>query len=89
MTNIERHPAPEKLLQQITAETIYALTSSGKNDDPTIHMMENTVRLIATAWELPQELLQSSLDLIQRQKQNILSGSSEELLPPQRNYRTL
>lgn len=78
MANIERHPAPEKLLQQITAETAYALTSGVESDDPTIRMMENTVSLIATAWGLPRWNLQGSLDMIQHQKQNILSGSKEE-----------
>ena len=81
MTNIERHPTPEKLLRQITAETVYALTSGGETDDPTISMMEGTVGLIAKAWGLPQETLQSSLDLIQRQKQAALSGSTEAVLP--------
>lgn len=81
MTNIERHPAPEKLLRQITAETVYALTSCRETDNPTVSMMEGTVGLIAKAWGLPQEPLQNSLDLIQRQKQAALSGSTEAVLP--------
>lgn len=48
----------------------------------TLPKLETAVGLIAKAWKLPQETLQSSIDLIQRQKQNILSGSGEGVLPP-------
>ena len=82
MTKIEKHPAPEKLLRQITAETINGLGLGGPADHPTITTMETGAGLIAKAWDLPQETLQSSIDLIQRQKQNILSGSGESVLPP-------
>ena len=82
MTKIEKHPAPEKLLRQITAETINGLGLGGPADHPTITTMETGAGLIAKAWNLPQETLQSSIDLIQRQKQNILSGSGEGVLPP-------
>lgn len=82
MTKIEKHPAPEKLLRQITAEAINGLGLGGPADHPTITTMETGAGLIAKAWDLPQETLQSSIDLIQRQKQNILSGSGESVLPP-------
>ena len=82
MTKIEKHPAPEKLLRQITAETINGLRLGGPADHPTITTMETGAGLIAKAWNLPQETLQSSIDLIQRQKQNIRSGSGESVLPP-------
>ena len=82
MTKIEKHPAPEKLLRQITAETINGLGLGGPADHPTITTMETGAGLIAKAWNLPQETLQSSIDLIQRQKQNIRSGSGESVLPP-------
>ena len=82
MTKIEKHPAPEKLLRQITAETINGLELGGPADHPTITTMETGAGLIAKAWNLPQETLQSSIDLIQRQKQNIRSGSGESVLPP-------
>ena len=82
MKEINKHPAPEKLLRQITAETINALELGGQTDHPNIIQLETGVSLIAKAWELPQEALQSSIDLIQHQKQNILSGSGEGVLPP-------
>ncbi len=82
MTKIEKHPAPEKLLRQITAETINGLGLGGPADHPTITTMETGAGLIAKAWNLPQETLQSSIDLIQRQNQNIRSGSGESVLPP-------
>ena len=82
MKEINKHPAPEKLLRQVTAETINGLELGGEIDHPSIIKLETAVGLIAKAWKLPQETLQSSLDLIQRQKQNILSGSGEGVLPP-------
>ena len=75
MTKIEKHPAPEKLLQQITTETIDALGLGGQTEHPSITTLETGVRLIAKAWGLSQEDLQNSIDLIQLQKQNILSGN--------------
>ena len=79
MKEINKHPVPEKLLRQITAETINALELGGQTDHPNIIQLETGVSLIAKAWELPQEALQSSIDLIQRQKQN---SSGEGVLPP-------
>ena len=81
MAKIETHPAPEKLLRQITAETINALALGDKPDSIPVALMENGVKLIAKAWDLPQESLQSSLDLIQQEKQNILGGSTADVLP--------
>ena len=81
MANIEKHPAPEKILRQITAEAINGLELGGEIDHPSIIRMEAAVGLIAKAWGLPQEVLQGNLDLIQRQKQNVLSGSTEQVLP--------
>ena len=82
MKEINKHPAPEKLLRQVTAETINGLELGGEIDHPSIIKLETAVGLIAKAWKLPQETLQNSIDLIQRQKQNILSGSGEGVLPP-------
>ena len=82
MKEINKHPAPEKLLRQVTAETINGLELGGEIDHPSIIKLETAGGLIAKAWKLPQETLQSSIDLIQRQKQNILSGSGEGVLPP-------
>ena len=79
MKEINKHPAPEKLFRQITAETINALELGGQTDHPNVIQLETGVSLIAKAWELPQEALQSSIDLIQRQKQN---SSGEGVLPP-------
>lgn len=81
MSKIETHPAPEKILRQITAETINALALGDKPDSAPVSLMENGVKLIAKAWDLPQESLQSSLDLIQQEKQNILGGSTADVLP--------
>ena len=51
------------------------------SDRSSIATLETGVGLIAKAWGLSQEALQNSVDLIQRQKQNILSGNGEEVLP--------
>ncbi len=87
MAKIERHPAPEKLLRQIRAETINALGLGGETD-PTTAKLETGVGLIAKAWKMPQETLQNSTDLIQRQKQNILSGSGESVLPKEEDLES-
>lgn len=88
MTKIEKHPAPEKLLRQITAETINGLELGGPIDHPTIVTMEAGAGLIAKAWDLPQETLQSSIDLIQRQKQNLISGNGGGVLPPEEDLES-
>ncbi len=81
MANINKHPAPEKLLRQITKETINGLELGGEANHPSIMKLEAAVGLIAKVWELPQEVLQANLDLIQRQKQYIKNGSGESVLP--------
>lgn len=43
MANIEKHPAPEKILQQITAEAINGLELGGQVDHPSIKKMEAAV----------------------------------------------
>ena len=88
MKEINKHPAPEKLLRQVTAETINGLELGGEIDHPSIIKLETAVGLIAKAWKLPQETLQSSIDLIQRQKQNILSGSGGGVLPPEEDLES-
>lgn len=50
MIKIEKHPAPEKLLRQITKETIDALGLGGQPDHPSITTLETGVGLIAKAW---------------------------------------
>ena len=81
MANIEKHPAPEKILQQITAEAINGLELGGQVDHPSIKKMETAVGLIAKAWGLPQEIHQVSVDLIQKEKELVRSGSHEAALP--------
>lgn len=81
MAKIETHPAPEKILKQITAEAIDALALGDKPDSAPVTLMETGVKLIAKAWGLPQETLQYRLDLIQREKQNIISGNTGSVLP--------
>ena len=81
MVKYERHPAPEKLLRQMTAETVNLLALGGPDKAREAELPETGVRLIAKAWDLPQEDLDNSLDLIQREKQLVASGSSEAALP--------
>ncbi len=81
MARIERHPAPEKLLRQITTETINALALGIPDKITDVAPLETGVALIAKAWELPQDSLDTSLALIQKEKELVLSGSSEAALP--------
>ena len=81
MEKIERHPAPEKLLRQITAEAINALALGGADMIGDVAPLEAGVGLIAKAWNLPQESLQASADLIQKEKDLVRNGSSDAALP--------
>lgn len=79
MAKVEKHPAAEKLLTQITAETINALALGEENKSTAL--LESGVGLIAKAWVLPQELADNSLTLIKRQKELVKQGCSETALP--------
>ena len=81
MAKIERHPAPEKLLQQITTETINAMELGGADRIGDVAPLETGVDLIAKAWGLPQAIHQASVDLIQKEKELVRSGSREAALP--------
>ena len=81
MAKIERHPAPEKLLQQITTEPINAMELGGADRIGDVAPLETGVDLIAKAWGLPQEIHQASVDLIQKEKELVRSGSREAALP--------
>lgn len=79
MKKVERCPAPEKLLRQITTEAINLLALGGTDGDAAV--LEAGVELTAKAWELPQEITDSSLALIQRQRELTERASSEAALP--------
>lgn len=81
MVKYERHPAPEKLLRQMTTETINLLALGGPDRVQEAALPEAGVRLIAKAWGLPQKDLDGSLELIGREKQLVATGSSEAALP--------
>jgi len=81
MTKYERHPAPEKLLRQITTETVNLLALGGPDKTGEAALPETGVSLIAKAWSLSQQALEESSDIIQRQKQLLETGSSEAALP--------
>lgn len=81
MEKYERHPAPEKLLLQITTEAINLLALGGPEDLKAAELPEAGVGLIARAWNLPQGDLEASTALIQRQKGLTRAGASEAALP--------
>lgn len=54
MEKIERHPAPEKLLQQITTETINAMELGGADRIGDVAPLETGVDLIVKAWDCPR-----------------------------------
>ena len=81
MAKIERHPAPEKLLMQVTREAINALELGGADRLRDAAPLERGVDLIVKAWGLPQEIHQASVDLIQKEKELVRSGSREAALP--------
>ena len=81
MVKYERHPAPEKLLRQMTVETVNLLALGGQDRIQEAALLKAGVRLIAKAWGLPREDLDGSLDLIGREKKLAVGGSSEAVLP--------
>ena len=81
MTKFERHPAPEKLLLQLTTEAVNLLALGGPDNTKSARLPEEGVALIAKAWGLPQGDLEASMILIQRQKELLAVGSSEAALP--------
>ena len=80
MVKYERHPAPEKLLRQMTVETVNLLALGGSDRVQEAALPEAGVRLIAKAWGLPREELDSSLDLVQQEKRLIANRSGEAVL---------
>ncbi len=81
MTKYERHPAPEKLLQQITAEAVNLLALGTPDKPGDAALPEAGVPLIAKAWGLPPDLLDDSLEVIRRQKELVGDGSGKAALP--------
>ncbi|MEI3580252.1 MAG: hypothetical protein V8Q30_09880 [Acutalibacteraceae bacterium] len=81
MKQIEKHPAPEKLLQQITEEAINALALGGPDKIGDEAPMEAGVKLIAKAWGVPRESLQASLELIEGERQLCAAGAARTLCP--------
>ena len=82
MVKYERHPAPEKLLLQLTTEAVNLLALGGPENTKAAALPEAGVGLVAKAWGLPQEDLETGTTLIQRQKEMI--GTSEAALPDDR-----
>ena len=81
MEKYERHPAPEKLLLQITTEAVNLLALGGPENTKAAELPGAGVGLIVKAWDLPQEDLEASTFLIQRQKDLMAAGASEAALP--------
>ena len=84
MTKYERHPTPEKLLRQMTTETVNLLALGGRDNIKAAALPEAGVGLIAKAWKLPQEDLDASTALIQQQKQLMANRAAEAALPDDR-----
>lgn len=81
MTKYERHPAPEKLLQQITVEAVNLLALGTPDKPGDAALPEAGVPLIAKAWGLPPDLLDDSLEVIRRQKELVGDGGGKAALP--------
>ena len=81
MTRYERHPAPEKLLLQITTEAVNLLALGTPDKPADVSLLETGAALTLKAWELPQELADSSAALIQHQKELLSTASGRAALP--------
>ena len=81
MTRYERHPAPEKLLLQITTEAVNLLALGTQDKPADVSLLETGAALTVKAWGLPQELLESSTALILHQKELLATASGKAALP--------
>jgi hypothetical protein len=81
MTRYECHPAPEKLLLQITTEAVNLLALGTQDKPADVSLLETGAALTVKAWGLPQELLESSTALIQHQKELLATASGKAALP--------
>lgn len=81
MTRYERHPAPEKMLRQITTEAVNLLALGTPDKPGDASLPEAGAALIVKAWGLSQDLLDNSLALIQRQERLVGDGSGKAALP--------
>ena len=81
MTRYERHPAPEKLLLQITMEAVNLLALGTQDKPADVSLLETGAALTVKAWGLPQELLESSTALILHQKELLATASGKAALP--------
>ena len=81
MTRYERHPAPEKLLLQITTEAVNLLALGTQDKPADVSLLETGAALTVKAWGLSQELADSSAALIQHQKELLATASGKAALP--------
>ena len=81
MTKYERHPAPEKLLLQITTEAVNLLALGTPDKPADVSLLETGAALTVKAWGLSQELADSSAALIQHQKELLATTSGKTALP--------
>ena len=81
MTRYERHPAPEKLLLQITTEAVNLLALGTQDKPADVSLLETGAALTVKAWGLSQELADSSVALIRHQKELLATASGKAALP--------
>ena len=81
MTRYERHPAPEKLILQITTEAVNLLALGTPDKPADVSLLETGAALTVKAWGLSQELADSSAALIQHQKELLATTSGKTALP--------
>lgn len=81
MTRYERHPAPEKLLLQITTEAVNLLALGTPDKPADVSLLETGAALTVKAWGLSQELADSSAALIRHQKELLATASDKAALP--------
>ncbi len=81
MTKYERHPAPEKLLLQITTEAVNLLALGTPDKPADVSLLETGAALTVKAWGLSQELLDNSIALIKYQKELLEKTSGKAALP--------
>ena len=64
MTRYERHPAPEKLLLQITTEAVNLLALGTQDKPADVSLLETGAALTVKAWEIGRATCRGRVGLV-------------------------
>jgi hypothetical protein len=60
---------PNELIEKLTLETVNLFYLGGDPNDPEVNNLESTIALVAEAWELTQETIDKSIEVIAAERE--------------------